>query len=515
MPFDYSRFLRALEVRARKLRGLSAASFSLAGLSLLALAAMIAVRLLRIPLPTWGIAIFVLPPFVAATLGYIFGRARRPRIPHLLLQVDDTLGLPARLSSLYELRQRGNSSIFRQRLEAEVSQAIAGWQTALPIARRTIVGGSAGACCLALAVGLAFTPLPPPSASPAEILEETSFLPAEGRPEDVGPLVGPSTEATAPLTVKTDEESGQEIGVPTLETPNRGETLDDVMRDLAGASPDEAVIAPVAPGEIEGLAQLQSEALQSIAQTLQAIRDRLGNAPTNERSALTEEEMEALRQDLERGGIPPEMEQGINELMNPPDERSIEEMVEQLLDQFGPPEDELERSGDGDADLPETTAISPDSEDLKDFLDDLGESPSEGAADPGEDPDGSGPPDGTDAENASAGDRRPTIEADGEEDPDEVGGAAGSGSSPDETELPESDFLREEDRAKIGSEGDYVSEYVTEGVPVELMPSPDGAPPSYRVSYERIDSILRERGLPEGAIKIVRDYFNAITEGGS
>jgi len=47
------------------------------------------------------------------------------------------------------------------------------------------------------------------------------------------------------------------------------------------------------------------------------------------------------------------------------------------------------------------------------------------------------------------------------------------------------------------------------------MPGSDGDEASFRVNYARIDSILRERGVPEGAIEIVRDYFNAITEGGS
>ena len=75
--------------------------------------------------------------------------------------------------------------------------------------------------------------------------------------------------------------------------------------------------------------------------------------------------------------------------------------------------------------------------------------------------------------------------------------------------------LSEQERAKIGSEGEFASEFVTEGVPIELVPGSDGEEPSFRVSYEQIVSVLRERGVPQGGIEIVRDYFNAITtEGG-
>ena len=147
MPFDYSRFLHALESRARKLRGLSVASHAMAIMSLAALGVMIAIRLLRIPFPYWSLAAFVVPPLAVGAVGYAFGRSSRPRIPHLLLRIDDALGLNARLSSLYELRQRGGSSIFRQRIEAEVRDAATEWRTALPLGRRTILGGSAGACC--------------------------------------------------------------------------------------------------------------------------------------------------------------------------------------------------------------------------------------------------------------------------------------------------------------------------------------------------------------------------------
>ncbi len=517
MPFDYSRFLHALEARARKIRGLTLASLVMAATSFGALAAMAAVRLLRIPVPYWGLAAFALPPLAAASFGYAIGRSRRLRIPHLLLRIDDALGLDARLSSLYELRQRGGNPVFRQRIESEVRVAPAGWRTALPLGRRTILGGSAGAFCIALAVGLAFVPLPSVPGSPLDMLEQAPALTEDSY--DADSHAAPSTEAIAPLTLRTGEEPGQEAGVPSLDAPDRDQTLEDVMRDLAGTSPGEAVLVPIPPDEVEQLARLQSEAMRSINQLLEAIRDRLENSPSADASELTEEEREALQRELERGGIPPEVQEGLNELMNPPQPRSVEEIVEDLIDQFGGgDEGESGTSQGGESGLPESTAVAPNPQGLEDFLDELGQASSD--EEPG--PEGglpAGPDDvpGQDSEGEGApasGERPPMIGADGVEDPDQLGGSAGAPGPSAEDEEREPGFIHEQERAKIGSEGSFVSEFATEGVPIEWVPGSNGEESSPRVSYDRIASILRERGVPEGAIEIVRDYFNAITEGG-
>lgn len=515
MPFDYSRFLHIIESRARKLRGLSVASRAMAGMSLATLAVMIAVRLLRIPLPYWSLAAFVLPSLAAAVVGYAFGRSGRPRIPHLLLRIDDTLGLNARFSSLYELRQRGGSSIFRQRIEAEVRDAASEWRTALPVGRRTILGGSAGACCIALAVGLAFVPLPEVTGSPLDMLAQSTALSQDPLPEAAGSLATPMTQATAPLTLKSDAETGRESGVPTLDRPDRDQTLEDVMRDLSGMSPDEAVLVPISPDDIEELARLQREAMRAITQLLGDIRDRLENSSPSDPPELTEEELQALQRELDRGGLPPEVQDGLNELMNRPQPRSVEEIVEQLIEQFGDEEgSEGESSEDGQSGLPQSTTVAPNPQDIEDLLDELGQASSDE-----EQPFEAGVPGGPSQDSDAGGDSTSGDEPDragkeGEEEPDQSGGTDGPGGSSNEDDEREPSFIREEERAKIGSEGEFVSEFVTEGVPIELMPGSDGGEPSFRVSYEQIVSILRERGVPEGAIEIVRDYFNAITEGG-
>jgi hypothetical protein len=520
MPFDFSRFLRSVDSRARTVRGLSAGATAFAALSLASLAGMSAVRLLRIPFPYWALAAFVAPPLAAAAFGYAFGRSRGLRIPHLLLRIDDALGLNARLSSLYELRQRGDTSFFRRRIEAEVRDATDGWRAALPVARRTLVGGSAGALFVVLAVGLAFVPLPTaPRGSPLDMLEQSSTLSGNPLADTADSAAAPMTEAAAPLTVRIDEETGQEAGVPSLDAPDRDQTLEDVMRDLAGISPDETVIVPISPDEVEQLARMQSEAMRAITQLLEAIRDRIQDSDADA-SELTEEELEALQRELERRGLPPEVQEGLNELMNRPQPRSVEEIIEDLIDQFGG--DEESESGapqDGEsAPPPGSTAVAPDPQGIEDFLDELGGASSEEESGPeggppagpegmpGQDSEGEGTP--------SSGERPPMIGAEGREDPDQFGGSEGAPGPSDEDEEREAVFIREEERIKIGPEGDFVSEFATEGVPIEWVPGPAGEAPSPQVSYERIASILRERGVPEGAVEIVRDYFNAITEGG-
>jgi len=201
--------------------------------------------------------------------------------------------------------------------------------------------------------------------------------------------------------------------------------------------------------------------------------------------------------------------------MNRPQPRSVEEIVEQLIEQFGDEEDtEGESSEDGQSGPPQSTAVAPNPQDIEDLLDELGQASSDEeqpfeAGVPG------GPSQDSDAGgDSTSGDRPDRAEKEGKEEPDQFGGSDGPGGSSDEDDEREPGFIREEERAKIGSEGEFVSEFVTEGVPIELMPGSDGQEPSFRVSYEQIVSILRERGVPEGAIEIVRDYFNAITEGG-
>jgi hypothetical protein len=519
MPFDYSRFLRTIEFRARTLRGLSVASSAVAATSLVTLAVMIAIRLLRIPIPYWSLAAFVLPSLVAGAVGYAFGRSGRPRIPHLLLQIDDTLGLNARFSSLYELRRRGGGSIFRERIEAEVRDAAPEWRTALPVGRRTILGGSAGACCIALAVGLAFVPLPTITGSPSDMLSQSSAFSQDPLSENTGSLTTPVTQAAAPLTLKTDTEADREAGQPTLAGPGRDQTLEDVMRDLSWMSPDEAVLVPISPDEIEELARLQGEAMRAINQLLEAIRDRLEDASPSDPSELTEEELEALQRQVDRGGLPPEIQEGLNELMNRRQPRSAEEIVEQLIEQLGDEgQSERESSEDSESRRPQSTAVAPSAQDIEDLLDELGQASSDEedgskVAPPPASGESSGLSQDADGEASSSG-QLDRAGREGEEEPGQSGGTSGSSALSDGEREREPGFIREEERAKIGTIGEFISEFVTEGVPIELMPGPNGDEASFRVSYEQIASILRERGVPEGAIEIVRNYFNAIAEGG-
>jgi len=519
MAFDYSRFLCAVESRARRLHGLSAAARTLAVLSFAAAAGILSVRLLRVPLPDWGFAAFAVPLLVAASTGYLSRRSFRPETARLLLRIDDALDLNARLSSLFELRQREEISVFRRRIESAVRDRLAGWQSALPIGRRTVLEGSAGACGLALAIGLAFIPLPAPSASPLDVAGHVPPAVQGARPEEAGSFPAPATEAAPPLTVRTEAGSVQEGGTPTLDAPDRDATLEDVMRDLSGMSPDDAVLIPIPPEEIEELARLQSEAMRAVSRLLEEIQDRLENAPPSEPPQLTEQERESLQRELDRGGLPPELQEGLNELMNEGRSRSVEEIVEQLLDQLADEENtEGDTTAEGEPSLPQSTAVAPSPQDIEELMDELGQSSSDEEVDAGipAGPKGrQGPSDASEADDStSMGDAPGIVGAEGE-DLDPFGGSEGSVVPPGEEEEREAGFIREEERAKIGSEGEFVHEFVTEGVPIERTTEADEEGATFRVSYDRIASILRERGVPDGAIEIVRTYFSTITEGGS
>jgi len=517
MPFDFSRFLHSVESRARTVHGLDVAARALILSSVGTIGAMVCIRLLRLPLPLWALPLFALPPLAAALSGYFVGRARHPRMPYVLLRIDDWLGLAARLSALYELRHRTTTSVFRARLESEVRDAIGGWREALPLGRRTVVGGSAGLCCVALSVGLAFVPLPEPQQTPFERLDaatiaeenERSTVADDALPASAGEVLAPATLVTAP-------DAPEGAGPGAVGTPERDQTLEDVFRDLSGFTPDEAVIVPLSPEDIEDLARVQGEAMRAVAQLLERIQDRLQDAgPSQEPPELTEEELADLQRELERGGIPPDLQEGLEELLEPPPSRTVEEIVEQLMQRFGDEEgSENESQQEGGA--PQTTAVPSDQPGIEDAIDELSRppdgsdsgAPGTGSGDTGQGPNGTG----EDATESIGG----PADAPGKrgiEDPDQVGGSEGGYSPPGERLEREPGFIREEETGKIGSEGEFVSEFVTEGVPIEVMPDPDGGPTTFRVRYDRIDAVLRERGLPEGAIDIVRDYFNAITEG--
>ncbi len=519
MPFDFSRLLQSIEIRARRVRGLSVASAATLYGALTSLIATVGTRLLHILLPSWSLLAFAVPPFLVGAVAYAWGRSRQPAFPNLLLHVDDTLGLDARFSSLYELRHRGGQSVFSRRIEAAVRDA-SDWRRALPVGRPTILRASASVCCVATVIGMSFVPLPVLVRSKLELVDHTVALSSVSVSEDVGSLAAPVKQSTHLPSAPIRGDSNDAAKTPLTGPPEQDHTLEDVMRDLSGISPNEALLSPIPRDEIDELARREREARRAIAELLEDIRERLENAPSSGSQDLTDQERSDLQRELGREGLPPGMQEGINELLNQPEHRTAEEMVEQLIERFGENEEsETPSSEDPNFSPPQSTAVAPSAQNIDDLLESLGQSSldEEGGIDvevpapPGEKGEPSEGASGEPSTTGHSGEPGP----DGSEDPDLAGGTAGSGGLPGEDGERTPDFLREEERANIGASGTFVNEYVTEGVPIESMPSTDGNAPSLRVSYERIVSILRERGLPDGAIEIVRDYFNAITEGGT
>jgi len=519
MPFDFSRLLQSIAQRARWLHGLSVASIVLAAASIAALAAMIVVRALHIPVPFWTPITLVFLPALLGFAAYLFGRSAQPRLPDLLLLVDDRLGLKARFSSLYELRQRGGTSIFYCRIEDDVRNAV-DWQRALPLGRRTILGGSTSACCIAAALSLALLPLPVRIATPSDPIGYASATAPE-REFDTARSLEPSAREAAGLpaaqpTIELDRSAGTQIPG----TPNTDHSLEDVMRDLSGMPTDESVIAPLSRDEIERLAAKQREARRALGELLDSIQDRLSGAPPGQQPYLTDHEREALQRELDREGLAPEMQQGINELLNPPQSRTVEEIVEQLVDQLADGEESEGSDADGEGPAaPQTTAVAPSTQDIEELLEALGQSSSEeDGTDTIELPAGAGEPgDASQSPDSELSQMdRPGLAGPGEEEnSDQTGGTDGVGGMPGLEEQQDPGFIREQEQANVATHGHFVDEFITEGVPIESTSADDSDRLSLQVSYDRMLSILRERGLPDGAIDIVRDYFNAITEGGT
>lgn len=63
----------------------------------------------------------------------------------------------------------------------------------------------------------------------------------------------------------------------------------------------------------------------------------------------------------------------------------------------------------------------------------------------------------------------------------------------------------------LGASGAY-SEYLTVGVPVEPPQAGETAPGDVAFNFDRIDSVLSGRNVPDGAVDTIRAYFERITE---
>ena len=488
--FDLSRLLRAIERRARRLRGLRRAGIAFGVFVVVPLGIAVCYRLNLLSL-SWPVLGGVLAlPFLAALFAYFLVRRPKASLPRLLLRVDQALGTSERLSSLYELRQRGGGGVFRRRIEKHLQDRPLPWKKGLPVGLTNLIPFATGALILVGAyLVVAFAPSP--LADLAESLSAEPPVAAEKR------TAGFSPEQSVPAP---PEQSGSPLESPPQEaaTPPP-DNFEDVLSEIWSTPATGGAL--VQGGEdLSGLIEEQQALSQAIEELLSRIQERLGQ----EGGALTEAERRALSE-LISGVTSPQLRQALESLLEETDPEALEDEVEQALGltralariEEAPTPEEIEK-------------IHPPAEE------------SEGeqafAWTPPETPEEMSNPDGEGTGQRSAGEGTDEASADQdqpwgrEEDLDPHGGtrgAEGQGTPQEE----QAGFIPTDLAATIGSAGAF-EEFLTKGVPVEPSTTEAGEVDRYAVNYETLRAILEGRSIPPEAREVVRQYFETITQGG-
>ncbi|MBU0595530.1 hypothetical protein KJ567_02450, partial [Candidatus Bipolaricaulota bacterium] len=235
---------------------------------------------------------------------------------------------------------------------------------------------------------------------------------------------------------------------------------------------------------------------------LESILERM----REEGGGLTNDEREQIRQQAGQANDP-QLVDSLMDLLGESDPQGIENMLESLLSTFdpdNPPPDSDESEGGSQA--------VPLQEDDPNWSPDIplgdGGRPDESEQNPEAEPEEAEP---GDAE--GEGQRQEGLGPGHEENPDMRGGdeVANAESLAPDREQP--DYSREDAPSTIGETGDFTS-FITEGVPVEVPSHFDPDEDAFIVDFERIQSILHTRGVPEDVVNTVRTYFELITQGG-
>ena len=222
----------------------------------------------------------------------------------------------------------------------------------------------------------------------------------------------------------------------------------------------------------------------------------------------------------------PAIEEQTNDLVDEPNPDQIGEKLQDLMEQLDPdsadpetsPESNQDKGDGSEQNSPQSTEVSGDEAAAQQFLERTAEQLEEQAnaeAEHGGEP--QQPTSSQDSEDP-AQDGAEDVRVPGDpNDLAQTGGQDGLGViSGDDPQPGEVGFIREEPPSSVGKEGEFIDEFVTKGVPVEIGPSQDGVG-THVVDFERMDSILQDRDLPDEAVDSVRRYFELITqpEGGS
>jgi len=528
MRFDFSRFLLDIEHRFRRFRGLSLACRLLFYGSLASIAVILGLRWLIPTLSREVILFALLIPLTLAIVAFFVGWWKRPNLPHLLLHLDDELESGARISSLYEARLRGHDSFFRHRLESLVETISADWKRGLRLQQRTVGFLSAGLSGILIAGIILFIPLSFPQAVSMEAPEQSESSAAQ-MPRSTTPDATHSTASDdAAATLQTHEEVPEAATDMSPEStqlrPHEELSLDSVLDDLSTLSRGQAQVnLPTTSDELMELADAQQQARQALSDMLQDLQEQMQGNPR----PLTHQESNAL-QDLAAQTGDPEIEERTDDIVNEPNQDQMGEKLQDLMEEMDPDADDPESSpetnedtGDGSRqDSPQSTEISSDEEAGQKFLERSAERLEEQAnaesEQDGESQQAAEAQNDEDSQEPNEGEAEVRV-AGNDEDLSQEGGDDGMGGPSSEGPEPGTvGFVREDAPSTVGEEGEFVDEFVTKGVPVEMAPSLDGGNTRF-VDFERMDSILQGRDLPDEAQASIRRYFELITqpEGGS
>ena len=488
--FSLSQLERDIARRSGALRGLRGAGIAFAAAVGVVLAASVAIRFgafaPRLAL-SLGALLFV---GLAALVGYLVGRARRPSIPRLLLSIDLALATGERLASLHELRSRGTAVPLQKRIEEILTQAPPAWRRVLRIRRTEVLPWVAGGVALALAIFLAVTISPPVPATAADPGERS-------RISSKGTAVSPSDsgEAAADGAAAGRLDPGEsEPALPLVDT------LAEILpappsRGLLGALTDEEVAqgSPPARDPREALSELLSQLMSR------------GQVDPRQSFALTEQEKTALRdllQDLPSSGL----RQSLSSLLSGETGDALKDQIaesKRLLDS-------LNQSAEGEGNAQVDGAPGDQKTDASEDG-----SGSIGWVPPATSPEGS-------TGSAEGGERQSGTKLDGPgmEDElapplnDEGGTAAGrTGRGEGSASPPGAGFVPEDLLGSLGAGGD-MRRFFTKGMPFEPPAAERGPAAVLPLDYEALRALLEARALTPGVQALVRSYFEKITQGG-
>jgi hypothetical protein len=427
---------------------------------------------------------------LAALVGYLVGRARRPSIPRLLLSIDLALATGERLGSLHELRSRGTAVPLQKRIEEILTQAPPAWRRVLRIRQTEVLPWVAGGVALALAIFLAVTISPPVPATAADPGERS-------RISSKGTAVSPSDsgEAAADGAAAGRLDPGQ--SEPAL-------PLVDTLAEILLAPPSRGLLSALTDEEVAQGSRSARDPREALSELLSQLMSRAQIDP-RQSFALTEREKTALRdllQDLPSSGL----RQSLTSLLSGETGDALKDQIadsKRLLDS-------LNQSAEGEGNAQVDSAPEDQEADVsEDGSGSIGWSPpatssegNTGSAEGGEQQSGTkleGP--GTEDELA------PPLNDEGGTAAGRTGPGEGSASPPGVGFVPE-DLL-----GSLGAGGE-MRRFFTKGIPFEPPAAERGPAAVLSLDYETLRALLEARTLAPGVQALVRTYFEKITQGG-